>query len=140
MAILAVDQVNSPAVEMLGISRRFRQSRRQMLRPWRASWKDKIALDQINLEVAAGKITGVLGANGSGKSTLIRILATLLTPDSGTATVFGFDVVADAARVRRHINRVSVEAAFFKEMSPWENMLYAARLYGGGGSGTRVQV
>jgi ABC-2 type transport system ATP-binding protein len=68
--------------------------------------------------------------NGSGKSTLIRILATLMVPDTGTARVFGHDVVAEAGTVRRHINRVSVEAAFFKELSPWENLLYAARLYG----------
>src|SRR5205807_316296 len=76
----------------------------------------------------------------SGKSTLIRILATLLTPDAGTASVFGYDVVRHPAQVRRHINRVSVEASFFKEMSPWENMLYAARLYGSGGDGTRDRV
>ncbi|HEV2012526.1 MAG TPA: ABC transporter ATP-binding protein, partial [Candidatus Dormibacteraeota bacterium] len=75
-----------------------------------------------------------------GKSTLIRIVATLLTPDAGTASVFGYDVVSQPAEVRRHINRVSVEASFFKEMSPWENMLYAARLYGGGGEGTRARV
>jgi ABC-2 type transport system ATP-binding protein len=140
MAVLAVNQLNNPAVEMTGISKRFRQSRRAKFRPWMRGWKEKVALEEITLEVAAGKITGVLGANGSGKSTLIRILATLLTPDTGSATVFGYDVVADADKVRRHINRVSVEAAFFKEMSPWENMLYAARLYGSGGSGTRARV
>src|SRR2546421_9876804 len=67
-------------------------------------------------------------------------MATLLTPDSGTASVFGYDVVSHADEVRRHINRVSVEASFFKEMSPWENMLYAARLYGSGGDGTRNRV
>src|SRR5207247_9460000 len=77
---------------------------------------------------------------GGGKSTLIRILATLLTPDEGSASVFGYDVVSQADAVRRHINRVSVEASFFKEMSPWENMLYAGRLYGSGGDGTRDRV
>jgi ABC-2 type transport system ATP-binding protein len=71
---------------------------------------------------------------------LIRILATLMLPDAGTARVFGLDVVGNPLDVRRHINRVSVEAAFFKEMSPWENMLYAARLYGSGGKGTRGRV
>jgi ABC-2 type transport system ATP-binding protein len=85
-------------------------------------------------------VTGILGPNGSGKSTLIRILGTLLTPDSGRAMVFGSDVVAQPLFVRRHVNRVSVEAAFFKELSPWENMLYAARLYGQGASGTRARV
>jgi ABC-2 type transport system ATP-binding protein len=54
--------------------------------------------------------------------------------------VFGWDVVEEPLSVRRHVNRVSVEAAFFKELSPWENMLYAARLYGGGAGGTRKSV
>jgi ABC-2 type transport system ATP-binding protein len=71
---------------------------------------------------------------------LIRILGTLLTPDAGRATVFGWDVVAEPLAVRKHVNRVSVEAAFFKELSPWENMLYAARLYGRGQGGTRAKV
>jgi len=98
-----------------------------------------VALEELDLTVEAGGVTGILGPNGSGKSTLIRILGTLLTPDSGKATVFGWDVVAQPLSVRRHINRVSVEAAFFKELSPWENLLYAARLYGGTGR-TRREV
>jgi ABC-2 type transport system ATP-binding protein len=105
-----------------------------------AARRPKLALDRIDLDIEAGKITGVLGANGSGKSTLIRILATLLIPDAGTASVFGLDVIEQAHQVRRHVNRVSVEAAFFKEMSPWENLAYAARLYGGGQAGTRPDV
>src|SRR5438105_15336342 len=92
------------------------------------------------MEMSTGAITGIIGVNGSGKSTLIRILATLMVPDTGTARVFGHDVVAEAGTVRRHINRVSVEAAFFKELSPWENLLYAARLYGTGARGTRRRV
>jgi len=71
-----------------------------------------------------------LGPNGSGKSTLIRILSTLVLPDSGDARIFGLDVVDDAMAVRRYINRVSVDAAFFKKLSAWENLSYAARLYG----------
>src|SRR2546427_8514287 len=138
MAIKA-SELNTAAVELHGISKRFGQPAR---RPFgrRKVKKEKLALDQVCLHVDTGRITGILGANGSGKSTLIRILATLLTPDAGTASVFGYDVVTQAAEVRRHINRVSVEASFFKEMSPWENMLYAARLYGGGGEGTRARV
>ncbi len=137
MAVLAVEEVNKPAVEMRGISKRFPQRGRGLRRRLPTQ---RVALDNVSLEVATGEITGVLGANGSGKSTLIRILATLLTPDSGSASIFGHDVVRQAAAVRRHINRVSVEAAFFKEMSPWENILYAARLYGSGGAGTRTRV
>jgi ABC-2 type transport system ATP-binding protein len=72
----------------------------------------------------------ILGPNGSGKSTLIRLLATLLLHDGGSARVFGHDVFADARAVRRLVNRVSVEASFFKKMSSSENLSYAARFYG----------
>ena len=138
---IRVSELNTPAVEVDGISKRFGQAGRvRRLMPWRTVKPPKLALDQVCLHVDTGRITGILGANGSGKSTLIRILATLLTPDAGRASVFGYDVVTQAAEVRRHINRVSVEASFFKEMSPWENMLYAARLYGSGGEGTRGRV
>ena len=134
-------ELNRSAVEVEGISKRFGEAvRPHRLMPWRKAKKPKLALDQVSMHVETGRITGILGANGSGKSTLIRILATLLTPDAGTASVFGYDVVRHPAQVRRHINRVSVEASFFKEMSPWENMLYAARLYGSGGDGTRDRV
>jgi len=140
MAIHA-SELNTAAVEVEGISRRFGEaSRPGRLMPWRKVKKPKLALDLVSLHVESGRITGILGANGSGKSTLIRILATLLTPDAGSASVFGYDVVSQPDDVRRHINRVSVEASFFKEMSPWENMLYAARLYGSGGDGTRDRV
>src|SRR5438067_13160564 len=140
MAIHA-SELNTAAVEVDGISKRFGEAGRpHRLMPWRKVKKEKRALDDVSLQVESGRITGILGANGSGKSTLIRVLATLLTPDSGTASVFGYDVVSQPGDVRRHINRVSVEASFFKEMSPWENMLYAARLYGSGGQGTRDRV
>jgi ABC-2 type transport system ATP-binding protein len=80
--------------------------------------------------VGRKEIFGILGANGSGKSTLIRLVSTLLIPDSGRATVFGHDVYKDEMAVKRLINRVSVDAAFFKKLSPMENLMYAARLYG----------
>jgi ABC-2 type transport system ATP-binding protein len=129
------------AIEISGIKKVFRRRERESGAPWwRRRLKDTVALHELDLTVEAGGVTGILGPNGSGKSTLIRILGTLLTPDAGRATVFGRDVVAEPIAVRRHVNRVSVEAAFFKELSPWENMLYAARLYGGGEAGTRDKV
>ncbi len=129
------------AIEMQGVRKAFRRRERESgARWWRRDWKDKVALHELDLTVDAGGVTGILGPNGSGKSTLIRILGTLLTPDAGRALVFGWDVVTEALEVRRHVNRVSVEAAFFKELSPWENMVYAARLYGNRSSGTRRRV
>jgi ABC-2 type transport system ATP-binding protein len=133
--------MSTTAIEIHGIRKAFRRREREAGAPWwKRAWKDKVALHELDLVVEAGGVTGILGPNGSGKSTLIRILGTLLTPDAGTAMVFGWDVVAQPLSVRRHVNRVSVEAAFFKELSPWENMLYAARLYGGGAAGTRERV
>ena len=132
--------MNHPAIEIQGVRKAFRRREREPGAPWwKRDWKDKVALHELDLVVERGGVTGVLGPNGSGKSTLIRILGTLLTPDAGIASVFGWNVVSDALQVRRHINRVSVEAAFFKELSPWENMVYASRLYGHG-AGTRRRV
>jgi ABC-2 type transport system ATP-binding protein len=87
-------------------------------------------VDGITFEIPKGEIFGILGPNGSGKSTLVRMLSTLILPDSGELRIFGMDVVKDSMSVRRRINRVSVDAAFFKKLSTWENLSYAARLYG----------
>jgi ABC-2 type transport system ATP-binding protein len=88
------------------------------------------AIADVSMRVERAEIYGVLGANGSGKSTLIRLVSTLLTIDTGRAEVFGFDVERDEMAVKRLINRVSVDAAFFKKLSPYENLAFAARLYG----------
>ncbi len=88
------------------------------------------AVNDVSFTVQRREIFGVLGPNGSGKSTLIRLLSTLLLPDEGHISVFGFDVDKDEMQVKRLINRVSVDAAFFKKLSPRENLLYGARLYG----------
>ena len=103
---------------------------------WRMFWSKQpakapnVAIDHINLEIKRGEIFGLLGANGSGKSTLIRLISTLLIPDGGHIEVFGHDVQSDEKMVKRLINRVSVEASFFKKLSAAENLMYGARLYG----------
>jgi len=97
---------------------------------FRSSGKDVRAVDDVSLAVSRGEIYALLGANGSGKSTLIRVLSTLLEADAGTVTVFGLDIRADELAVKRLINRVSVEASFFKKLSAMENLVYAGRLYG----------
>ena len=88
------------------------------------------AVDHVSFTVARGEIFGILGPNGSGKSTLIRLISTLLKADRGSARVFGIDIAEDEMGVKRLISRVSVDAAFFKKLSPMENLLYGARLYG----------
>jgi ABC-2 type transport system ATP-binding protein len=89
-----------------------------------------VAVDHVSFQVKRGEIFGVLGPNGSGKSTLVRVIATLLLPDGGDVTILGHDVVREPIKVQRLINRVSVEASFFKKLSPMENLSYAAHLYG----------
>ena len=88
------------------------------------------AVDNVSLRLERGGIHGVLGANGSGKSTLVRLMSGLLTLDEGRVEVFGHDIERDEMAVKRLINRVSVDAAFFKKLSPMENLTFAARLYG----------
>jgi ABC-2 type transport system ATP-binding protein len=88
------------------------------------------AVSDVSMRLERGDIHGVLGANGSGKSTLIRLIAGLLTLDSGRVEVFGHDIERDELQVKRLINRVSVDAAFFKKLSPMENLTFAARVYG----------
>lgn len=98
------------------------------------------AVTDVSFEVGRNEIFGILGANGSGKSTLIRMISTLLIPDDGRITVFGLDVRKDEAAVKHLINRVSVEASFFKKLSPVENLAYALRLYGRSGADVRREM
>jgi len=124
---------NGEAVHLKGVTKLFS-------RPGRKSSDDEggrrrkkrrevRALDNVDVTIGAGEIFGLVGPNGCGKSTLVRVLATLLIPDAGTASVFGHDVVSEERTVQRLINRVSVEAAFFKKLSTAENLRFAARLY-----------
>ena len=115
-----------PALAATGIVKRFR-----------SSGKDVRAVDAVSLTVARGEIYALLGANGSGKSTLLRVFSTLLEADEGTVKVFGLDIRRDELAVKRLINRVSVEASFFKKLSAMENLVYAGRLYGVAASDAR---
>jgi len=89
-----------------------------------------MAVEDVSIRIERGEIYGILGANGSGKSTFIRLVSGLLTLDAGRVEVFGHDIVREEMAVKRLINRVSVDAAFFKKLSPAENLSFAARLYG----------
>lgn len=113
------------AVKCEGLSKTFKR-------------KEKVvALDNVSFTIPKNEVFGIVGPNGSGKSTLIRILSTLLIPDNGYAQIFGHDVVREYSKVRPLINRVSVDAAFFKGISAWENLRYAGRLYGLGSKETK---
>jgi ABC-2 type transport system ATP-binding protein len=113
------------------VTKRFTVGRRK---------KPVLAVNDVSMRIVKSETYGVLGANGSGKSTLIRLISTLLTFDDGRALVFGHDVAREEMAVRRMINRVSVDAAFFKKLSPLENLSYAARLYGMEARSARMRV
>ena len=111
----------SPALLIEGVTKRFTVGRKR---------EPVTAIADVSLRLERGDIHGILGANGSGKSTLIRLVSGLLTLDEGRVEVFGHDIEREEMAVKRLINRVSVDAAFFKKLSPMENLLFAARLYG----------
>jgi ABC-2 type transport system ATP-binding protein len=125
------------AVEVHELRKEFRRkdSRRK-----RGEKRVRVALDGVSFTMEKGETVAILGQNGSGKSTLVRLLSTLLLPDGGSARIFGYDVVADERAVRRLVNRVSVEASFFKKMSSSENLGYASRFYGMTAKQTRNKI
>jgi ABC-2 type transport system ATP-binding protein len=120
----------TPAMLIDNVTKRFNVGRK---RP------PVVAIQHVSLSLGRGEILGILGANGSGKSTLIRLICGLLTLDEGRVEVFGHDIVREEMAVKRLINRVSVDAAFFKKLSPLENLSFAARLYGLEPHGARVE-
>src|SRR6266699_3825995 len=140
MEDIAID-VAQDAVVIDGVTKIFKKSRPLLRRRNKKEEKREVrAVDNVTMTIKRREIVGILGSNGSGKSTLIRILSTLLIPDSGHVTIFGYDVEKDGRTVQRLINRVSVEASFFKKLSPMENLLYAARLYNMPGGEARAKI
>ena len=119
-----------PAVEVVGLRKEFRRKRKDKGRFGRRQRYPVAAVDDVTLTISRGETIAILGQNGSGKSTLVRLLSTLLFHDGGSAEIFGYDVFTQGRAVRRLVNRVSVEASFFKKMSAAENLSYAARFYG----------
>jgi ABC-2 type transport system ATP-binding protein len=121
-------RTTTPALLIEDVSKRFVVGRKR---------KSVTAISHVSMRLERGDIHGILGANGSGKSTLIRLICGLLTLDEGRVEVFGHDIERNEMAVKRLINRVSVDAAFFKKLSPMENLLFAARLYGLDGNTAR---
>ena len=94
------------------------------------SFGDNVAVDGVDLEVVRGEIYGFLGPNGAGKTTTIRMLATLLRPDSGTARVFGHDIVRESDAVRGRVSLTGQFASVDEDLSGKENLILIARLLG----------
>jgi ABC-2 type transport system ATP-binding protein len=126
-----------PAVEVVDLRKEFKRHDRKR---GRFAKRRMPALQGVTFTIERGECVAVLGQNGSGKSTLVRLLSTLLINDAGEARIFGYDAFRDTKAIRRLVNRVSVEASFFKKMSAAENLAYSARFYGMGPSQTRAAI
>ena len=129
MVIKGVDPA-AHALELTNIEKKFKKKRGEYT----------YALKGVTLTVHRGEVVGILGPNGSGKSTLVRVISTLTLPDGGQVKVFDIDAVAQPRVVQRYINRVSVEASFFKKLSSMENLLFGAKLYGVGDGESRPRI
>ncbi|MCU0702481.1 MAG: ATP-binding cassette domain-containing protein [Fimbriiglobus sp.] len=95
-----------------------------------ADGKPKPAVEDVSLIVKPGEVFGLLGPNGAGKTTTLRMLCTVLKPTAGFATVAGFDVVKQAAEVRRHIGFLSANTGVYDRMTAWEMVEYYGQLAG----------
>ena len=91
---------------------------------------DRIAVENVSFAVYPGEVVGILGLNGAGKTTTLRILATLLTPTSGSAAICGFDTVREALEVRRHLGFVSAGTSGYDRMTAREMVTFFGRLHG----------
>ena len=132
MRRMSVKPKSKKALVVKNVTKAF-HDKTKILPTWlrRDSQKTKFfAVNNVSFSVKESEIFGILGPNGCGKSTLIRMISTLLLPDKGEILVFGFDVIKEPEKVKEFINRVSVEASFFKRLSANENLLYASRIYG----------
>src|SRR3989475_128526 len=107
-------------IEARGLSKRFQDKKRGEIR----------AVDNVSFTCQPGKIYGLLGANGAGKTTTLRMLATILEPTDGTATVFGYDVVEQPEKVRANVGFLSTATALYPRLTSQEMVEYFGRLNG----------
>ncbi len=107
-------------VQVQGLSKSFSDPKRGT----------RLAVDHISFEVRAGEVFGLLGPNGAGKTTTLRMLATLLKPSSGTATVNGFDIVREPDKVREQFGFLSGDMGVYGRLTPRETLQFFAKLNG----------
>ena len=111
----AVDRANGAlAIDVKGLNKRF---------------GDKHVVNDLTMQVARGEIFGFLGPNGSGKTTSIRMMCGLLTPDSGSGTCLGFDILKQAAEIKRNVGYMTQRFSYWEDLSIRENLDFVARVY-----------
>lgn len=103
------------AIDVKGLNKRF---------------GDKHVVKDVSLQVQRGEIFGFLGPNGSGKTTCIRMMCGLLTPDSGSGTCLGFDIVRESAQIKRHVGYMTQRFSYWEDLTIRENLDFVARVYG----------
>jgi ABC-2 type transport system ATP-binding protein len=116
--------MSAPAIETSGLVKTFGDNR---------------AVDGVDLTVPRGTVYGLLGPNGAGKTTVVRMLATLLRPDGGRASVFGHDVVREADAVRSRVSLTGQYASVDEDLTGTENLVLLARLLGHGKRAARAR-
>jgi ABC-2 type transport system ATP-binding protein len=94
------------------------------------SFGDKRVVKDLTIKVEEGRITGFLGPNGSGKTTTLRMICGLLTPDSGSGTCLGLDILKDARRIKRQTGYMTQKFSLYDDLTIEENLLFTARVYG----------
>src|SRR5258708_24407710 len=129
--------LSQPAIEVRGLSKTYRH-RRGLLGRVRVATP---ALNDVNLHILRGELFGLLGPNGAGKTTTVKVLTTLLIPDSGTARIWGMDVVRNPQPVRKIIGfTFGGERGLYWRLSGFDNLRYFADLYGVSPEITRKRV
>ena len=106
--------VATPAIDVHGLNKSF---------------GDKHVVTDLSLQVLPGEIFGFLGPNGSGKTTSIRMMCGLLTPDSGTGTCLGYDILKESEQIKRNVGYMTQRFSFWDDLSIWENLDFVARVY-----------
>lgn len=105
----------------------------------RKSFSNKVVVNNIDLQVKKGEVFGFLGPNGSGKTTTIRMLCGLLTPDAGTGTCLGLDILTQSAQIKQQVGYMTQHFSFYTDLTVEENLNFFAGLYGLDNRKIRIQ-